>query len=288
MMTDPIADMLTRIRNAALARHDRAEMPHSKLKEHVAPSSRPRATSTTCASARATAARRSPSSCATGAIAESAIDGVRRVSTPGRRVYVRHDRIDARLLGDGYLDPQHEPRRDDRPRGAQAARRRRAALRGLVSAMTTQASDAAHAGLEGGFAVACRQAPDRAAEGLSRRRSQRTGKIESRAPRARSGASSFRRTSSVKVDGARAGEPTIGGRDGARFQGLARALIGGMVKGVAEGYTKTLQLVGTGYRAEVKGQVLNLAPRLLAPHRFPLPQGIKCEIPATPREQSSS
>ena len=36
MMTDPIADMLTRIRNAALARHDRTEMPHSKLKEHVA------------------------------------------------------------------------------------------------------------------------------------------------------------------------------------------------------------------------------------------------------------
>ena len=36
MMTDPIADMLTRIRNASLARHDRAEMPHSQLKEHVA------------------------------------------------------------------------------------------------------------------------------------------------------------------------------------------------------------------------------------------------------------
>ncbi|HRI70228.1 MAG TPA: 30S ribosomal protein S8, partial [Polyangium sp.] len=30
MMTDPIADMLTRIRNAALARHDRTEIPASK------------------------------------------------------------------------------------------------------------------------------------------------------------------------------------------------------------------------------------------------------------------
>src|SRR5512136_905846 len=37
--------------------------------------------------------------------------------------------------------------------------------------------------------------------------------------------------------------PTIGGRDGARFQGLARALIQGMVTGAATGYTKTLQLV---------------------------------------------
>src|SRR5450432_461630 len=47
--------------------------------------------------------------------------------------------------------------------------------------------------------------------------------------------------------------PTIEGRDGARFQGLARALLAGMVVGVAEGYTKTLQLVGTGYRAQLKG-----------------------------------
>jgi large subunit ribosomal protein L6 len=37
--------------------------------------------------------------------------------------------------------------------------------------------------------------------------------------------------------------PTVGGRDGARFQGLARALINGMVVGAATGYTKTLQLV---------------------------------------------
>ena len=73
--------------------------------------------------------------------------------------------------------------------------------------------------------------------------------------------------------------PTVTGRDGARFQGLAWALIGGMVKGVAEGYTKTLQLVGTGYRAELKGQVLNLALGFSHPIAFPLPQGIKCEIP---------
>jgi large subunit ribosomal protein L6 len=74
--------------------------------------------------------------------------------------------------------------------------------------------------------------------------------------------------------------PTMPGRDGARYQGLAWALIGGMVKGVAEGYTKTLQLVGTGYRAEVKGQTLNLSLGFSHPIAFALPQGIKCEIPA--------
>ncbi|RYG22730.1 50S ribosomal protein L6, partial [bacterium] len=47
--------------------------------------------------------------------------------------------------------------------------------------------------------------------------------------------------------------PTIPGRDGARFQGLTRSLINGMVTGAAEGYTRTLELHGTGYRAEVKG-----------------------------------
>jgi large subunit ribosomal protein L6 len=86
---------------------------------------------------------------------------------------------------------------------------------------------------------------------------------------------------SVKVEG---GSilivPTIVGRDGARYQGLARALFAGMVAGVATGYTKTLQLVGTGYRAELKGQILNLALGFSHPIAFPLPQGVKCEIPA--------
>jgi large subunit ribosomal protein L6 len=85
---------------------------------------------------------------------------------------------------------------------------------------------------------------------------------------------------SLKLDGGQiAVLPTIGGRDGARFQGLARALLAGMVTGVADGYTRTLQLVGTGYRAELKGQTLNLALGFSHPIAFPLPKGIKCEIP---------
>ena len=85
---------------------------------------------------------------------------------------------------------------------------------------------------------------------------------------------------SVKIDaGHIAIMPTISGRDGARFQGLARALLAGMVTGVAEGYTRTLQLVGTGYRAEVKGTVLNLSLGFSHPIAFPLPKGVKCDIP---------
>ena len=102
MMTDPIADMLTRIRNAALARHDRTEMPRADLKTarrrdpqvRRLHRRRPRR-------ARARARRRSPSCSSTGATGTSAIDGIRRVSRPGRRVYVRHDRIPRVLSGLG-------------------------------------------------------------------------------------------------------------------------------------------------------------------------------------------
>ena len=74
--------------------------------------------------------------------------------------------------------------------------------------------------------------------------------------------------------------PTIGGRDGARFQGLTRALLNSMAVGVSEGFTKTLQLVGTGYRAELKGSVLNLALGLSHPVNFSLPVGLFITIPA--------
>jgi large subunit ribosomal protein L6 len=84
----------------------------------------------------------------------------------------------------------------------------------------------------------------------------------------------------IKIDGAKITVmPTVGGRDGARLQGLARALINAMVVGSGTGYTRTLQLVGTGYRAEVKGQTLNLLLGFSHPVNFPIPQGIKAEIP---------
>ena len=84
----------------------------------------------------------------------------------------------------------------------------------------------------------------------------------------------------IKVEGAALTVmPTVGGRDGARFQGLARSLLNGMVHGVSAGYVKTLQLVGTGYRAELKGKVLNLALGFSHPVNFPIPEGVKVEIP---------
>jgi small subunit ribosomal protein S8 len=102
MMTDPIADMLTRIRNGALARHDRVEMPHSKLKEHVATVMRAEGY---LDDVRSSESEEEPKVLTLvlryGRDRESAIDGLRRVSTPGRRVYVRHDRINRVCSGMG-------------------------------------------------------------------------------------------------------------------------------------------------------------------------------------------
>lgn len=74
-------------------------------------------------------------------------------------------------------------------------------------------------------------------------------------------------------------KPRVDGRDGARFQGLARSLINGMIAGVSTGYTRTLQLVGTGYRAEVKGKVLNLQLGFSHHINFPIPEGVTVQIP---------
>jgi small subunit ribosomal protein S8 len=93
MMTDPIADMLARIRNAALARHDRAEMPHSRLKEHVAKVLKGEGYVDDVRVSEGEGPKTLTLVLRYGRGKDSAIDGVRRVSTPGRRVYVRHDQI---------------------------------------------------------------------------------------------------------------------------------------------------------------------------------------------------
>ncbi len=84
----------------------------------------------------------------------------------------------------------------------------------------------------------------------------------------------------VKIDGPKISvTSSLGGRDASRMQGLIRALIATMVKGTSEGYTRTLELRGTGYRAEMKGTTLHMALGFSHPIVFPMPAGIKCEIP---------
>ncbi len=100
-MTDAIADMLTRIRNASLARHDRTEMPASRMKEAVARILKTEGFIADVRSTEGEGAKQLTIVLKYGRDRQSAIDGVRRVSRPGRRVYVRHDRIPRVLSGLG-------------------------------------------------------------------------------------------------------------------------------------------------------------------------------------------
>lgn len=63
------------------------------------------------------------------------------------------------------------------------------------------------------------------------------------------------------------------------LHGLTRALLGNMVKGVTEGYTKALDIVGVGYKAESKGEAILLSLGYSHPIYFMPPAGIKIEVP---------
>jgi large subunit ribosomal protein L6 len=73
---------------------------------------------------------------------------------------------------------------------------------------------------------------------------------------------------------------SAGGRDGRRLQGLGRALLMSMVKGASVGYEKILELVGTGYRCEVKGKTLTLQVGLSHPAVVELPPTVTAVVPA--------
>ena len=69
------------------------------------------------------------------------------------------------------------------------------------------------------------------------------------------------------------------GRDGARLQGLGRALVASMIKGASTGYETILELVGTGYRAEVKGKTVTLQLGYSHPCVIELPAAIAGVVP---------
>jgi large subunit ribosomal protein L6 len=62
------------------------------------------------------------------------------------------------------------------------------------------------------------------------------------------------------------------------LHGLARALVGNAVTGVTQGFKKELDIVGVGYRAEVKGKNLVLALGFSHPIEFPIPEGIQIAV----------
>jgi large subunit ribosomal protein L6 len=83
------------------------------------------------------------------------------------------------------------------------------------------------------------------------------------------------------------GQLTIGRPDDSKpmkaRHGLVRALIANQVRGVTEGFTRTLEIVGVGYRAQVKGQELDLQLQFSHPVTYAIPAGITITCPEPTR-----
>jgi small subunit ribosomal protein S8 len=100
-MTDPIADMLTRIRNASRAEHEKVDIPASRLKTRIAEILKGEGfiKNYRLIEDRKQGTLRVYLKYGTGN--EKMISGLQRVSTPGRRIYVTHDEVPSILAGMG-------------------------------------------------------------------------------------------------------------------------------------------------------------------------------------------
>ena len=97
-MTDPIADMLARIRNANRAMHDRATMPSSRLKVEIARILKEEGYIKDFQVVDGESFDTLVIDLKFGRNRERVISGLKRISKPGRRVYARKDRL-PRVLG---------------------------------------------------------------------------------------------------------------------------------------------------------------------------------------------
>lgn len=64
----------------------------------------------------------------------------------------------------------------------------------------------------------------------------------------------------------------------AAFQGLFRSLVANMVKGVTEGFQKSLEMIGVGYRAAVQGNTVKLQVGYSHPTELQIPEGIQVSV----------
>jgi small subunit ribosomal protein S8 len=97
-MTDPVADMLTRLRNANSAFHDSVSMPHSKLKSHIAEILKSEGYIQSWDVEDARVGKTLTLSLKYGPNRERSIAGIKRVSKPGLRVYAKSTEL-PRVLG---------------------------------------------------------------------------------------------------------------------------------------------------------------------------------------------
>ena len=84
--------------------------------------------------------------------------------------------------------------------------------------------------------------------------------------------------SAVLEDGQLVAKKESEARELSKFHGLARSLMNNAVQGVAEGWKRELDIVGVGYRAELKGQQVVIALGYSHPILFDVPKGIEVAV----------
>ena len=100
-MTDPIADMLTRIRNALIVKHDVVEVPASNMKKEIARLLLQEGYITSYELVEGEVQNKLVITLKYGPNGEKVINGLKRVSKPGLRIYAGHDELPKVLGGLG-------------------------------------------------------------------------------------------------------------------------------------------------------------------------------------------
>lgn len=100
-MTDPIADMLTRLRNASAAKHETVEMPYSKFKANIAQILKREGYISDFEAKEAKVGQTLELKLKYGENGERSIEGIKRVSKPGLRRYTKSDTLPMPLGGLG-------------------------------------------------------------------------------------------------------------------------------------------------------------------------------------------
>ncbi len=264
MQTDPIADLLTRIRNGLRADHDDVEMPASTFKAEIARilaeqgyidgyEVEPGRVGRTLRVTLKYTEDRKP-----------VITGIERLSRPGRRNYVAAGEVpeDPRRHGDG--DRLHLPRSDDRSRRPPRRRRRRAGREGLVAmSRIGKQPIAVPDGVE--ITIEPELVKVKGPKGELEERVSRDIGVE-------------QQNGEIVVT-----RPSDRGEHRA-LHGLTRSLIANMVEGVTNGYEKRLEIQGVGYRAQLQGdRKLVLALGYSHPVEIIAPAGIDFEVPMPTR-----
>ena len=259
-MQDPIADMLTRIRNGQAANKAAVTMPSSKLKVAIANVLKEegfiedfKVEGDTKPELELTLKYFQ---------GKAVVESIQRVSRPGLRIYKRKDELPKVMAGLGI-----------------------AVVSTSKGVMTDRA--ARQAGLGGEIICYAAQSEEKMSRVAKAPVVVPAGvdvKINGQVITIKGKNGELTRTLNDAVEVKHADNtltfgPRDGYADGWAQAGTARALLNSMVIGVTEGFTKKLQLVGVGYRAAVKGNVINLSLGFSHPVDHQLPAGITAECP---------